>query len=63
MAWSTSVTTSPNSIRIVWLLILLALVIERLYRRRYLHRCEHGIRTASGSTGVEPLAGSVPHNG
>jgi len=28
------------------LLILLALVIERLYRLRYLHRGEHGIRSA-----------------
>jgi len=36
----------PNSILIVWLLILLALVIERLYRLRYLHRGEHGIRSA-----------------
>ena len=36
----------PNSVLIVWLLILLALVIERLYRRRYLHRGEHGIRSA-----------------
>lgn len=36
----------PNSILIVWLLILLALVIERLYRQRYLHRGDHGIRSA-----------------
>ena len=36
----------PNSILIVWLLILLALVIERLYRLRYLHRGQHGIRSA-----------------
>jgi hypothetical protein len=36
----------PNSILIVWLLILLALVIERLHRQRYLHRGEHGIRSA-----------------
>jgi hypothetical protein len=36
----------PNSILIVWLLILLALVIERLYRLRYLHRGEHGVRSA-----------------
>jgi hypothetical protein len=34
-----------NSALIVWLLILLALVIERLYRIRYLHRGEHGIRS------------------
>jgi hypothetical protein len=37
----------PNSILIVWLLILLALVIERLYRLRYLHRGEHRIRSAA----------------
>jgi len=36
----------PNSILMVWLLILLAMVIERLYRMRYLHRGEHGIRSA-----------------
>jgi hypothetical protein len=36
----------PNSILIVWLLILLALVIERLYRLRYLHRGDHSIRSA-----------------
>jgi hypothetical protein len=35
-----------NSMLIVWLLILLALVIERLYRLRYLHRGDHGIRSA-----------------
>ena len=35
-----------NSILIVWLLIALALVIERLYRQRYLHRGEHGVRSA-----------------
>lgn len=36
----------PNSMLIVWLLILLALVIERLYRLRFLHRGEHGVRSA-----------------
>jgi len=36
----------PNSILIVWLLIALALVIERLYRLRYLRRSNHGIRAA-----------------
>ena len=36
----------PNSILIVWLLIALAMVIERLYRLRYLHRGEHGVRSA-----------------
>ena len=34
-----------NSILIVWLLIVLALVIERLYRSRYLHRGDHDIRS------------------
>ena len=38
---------NPNSILIVWLLIVLAMVIERLYRMRYLHRGEHGIRSAA----------------
>jgi hypothetical protein len=36
----------PNSILVVWLLILLAMVIERLYRLRYLHRGDHGVRSA-----------------
>jgi hypothetical protein len=36
----------PNSILIVWLLTVLAMVIERLYRQRYLHRGDHGIRSA-----------------
>ena len=36
----------PNSMLIVWLLIALAMVIERLYRLRYLHRGDHGIRSA-----------------
>lgn len=35
-----------NSILIVWLLIILAMAIERLYRLRYLHRGEHGLRSA-----------------
>ena len=36
----------PNSILIVWLLIALAMIIERLYRLRYLHRGDHGFRSA-----------------
>ncbi len=36
----------PNSIVMVWLLLLLALVIERLYRIRYLHRGTHPVRSA-----------------
>ena len=35
-----------NSILVVWLLLLLALVIERLYRIRYLHRGTHRILSA-----------------
>ena len=37
----------PNSILVVWLLLLLALVIERLYRIRYLHRGTHPIPSAN----------------
>jgi hypothetical protein len=36
----------PDSMLVHWLLILLAVVIERLYRLRYLHRGEHGVRSA-----------------
>ena len=36
----------PNSLLRNWWLILLALVIERLYRLRYLHRGQHGVRSA-----------------
>jgi len=36
----------PISIPIVWLSILLALVIERLFRLRYLRRGDHGVRSA-----------------
>jgi len=35
-----------NSIVVNWLLLLLALTIERLYRLRYLHRGGHAVRTA-----------------
>lgn len=37
----------PNSLLTVWLLIVLAMLIERLYRMRYLHRGEHDIRSAA----------------
>jgi len=43
MAWNTFATMSRT---VCWLLILLALVIERLYRLRYLHRGDHSIRSA-----------------
>ena len=36
----------PNGILVVWLSILLALVIERLYRLRDLRRGGHGVRSA-----------------
>jgi hypothetical protein len=36
----------PNSILLVWLFLLLALVIERLYRIRYLHRGTHPVLAA-----------------
>lgn len=36
----------PNSILVVWLLLLMALVIERLYRIRYLHRGIHPVLSA-----------------
>jgi hypothetical protein len=35
-----------NSVLISWLLSLLAMVIERLYRLRYLHRGNHPVRSA-----------------
>ena len=35
-----------NSVLISWLLSLLAMVIERLYRLRYLHRGNHSVRSA-----------------
>ena len=36
----------PNSLVVVWLIICLALTIERLYRLRYLHRGNHPVLTA-----------------
>ena len=35
-----------HSLLIVWLLTCLALILERLYRLRYLHRGTHPVRTA-----------------
>ena len=52
----------PNSILIVWLLILLALVIERLYRLRYLHRGEHGVRSAMESVDLPLVDPGVPQS-
>jgi DDE family transposase len=36
----------PRSLLVVWLLTCLALIVERLYRLRYLHRGSHPVRTA-----------------
>jgi len=35
-----------NSVLVQWLILVLALIIERLYRLRYLHRGAHPVRTA-----------------
>ena len=35
-----------NSVLVQWLILVLALIIERLYRLRYLHRGTHPVRTA-----------------
>jgi len=35
-----------NSILMVWLLLMMALVVERLYRIRYLHRGTQQLRSA-----------------
>ena len=37
----------PNSMLMVWLLLLMTLVVERLYRIRYLHRGTHPILAAA----------------
>jgi hypothetical protein len=47
-------------ILIVWLLILLAMVIERLYRIRYLHRGEHGNSFRRGSAHFSLLDPGFP---
>jgi hypothetical protein len=55
----------PNSLLLVWLLICLALSLERLYRMRYLRRGVHPVRTAieflrllRPSLGASPFADS-----
>lgn len=35
-----------QSLQAIWLLVLLTILIERLYRLRYLHRGRHPVRTA-----------------
>jgi len=58
--WSASVTTHPNSILVGWLLLLMALVIERLYRIRYLHRGARRILSADQLCHVLWLSLSKP---
>jgi hypothetical protein len=50
----------PNSLLIWWLLILVALVIERLYRLRYLHRGNHTVRSAINLMGYLGLSLCCP---
>ena len=50
----------PNSLLISWLLTILALTIERLYRLRYLHRGTHPVRTAIDFVQVLLLSLSRP---
>lgn len=49
-----------NSLLIGWLIALLALTIERLYRLRYLHRGAHRLRTAAQLVLALWLSLSVP---
>jgi hypothetical protein len=52
----------PNSLLITWLLVILALTIERLYRLRYLHRGTHRPLTAIALVRLLRLSlTSVPH--
>ena len=46
----------PTSILIVWLLVLLALVIERLYRLRFLHRGDHEVAPILSAQHMDLLA-------
>ncbi len=50
----------PNSLLVVWLLICLALTVERLYRVRYLHRGTHPLRTAIALLLLLQLSLSAP---
>jgi hypothetical protein len=49
----------PNSLLLTWLLIALALTIERLYRLRYLPRGSHPVRLRSPSSAS--FASASPH--
>jgi len=51
-----------NSLLLCWLLTLLALVIGRLFRIRYLHRGSHPVG-ATGRVGPSALAVARPHPG
>jgi hypothetical protein len=51
----------PNSILLGWLITFLALMIERLYRLRYLHRGTHAVRSAAELCRLLRLSLSVPH--
>lgn len=46
MVWSTICHHEAHSLLVTWLLVALALTIERLYRLRYLHRGSHRPREA-----------------
>jgi Transposase DDE domain len=50
----------PHSLLIVWLLTCLALIVERLYRLRYLHRGQHPVRTAIALLRLLQLSLSAP---
>lgn len=50
----------PNSLLIQWLLVFLALTVDRLYRLRYLHRGNHPVRSAIELTRLLWLALSPP---
>ena len=50
----------PRSLLLVWLLICLALTLERLYRLRYLHRGTHPARTAIDLLRILLLTLSAP---
>jgi len=49
-----------HSLVLVWLLTCLALTLERLYRRRYLHRGLHPVRTAINLLRLLVLGLSIP---
>ncbi|MBK8101161.1 MAG: hypothetical protein IPK26_29115 [Planctomycetes bacterium] len=45
-----------NSVVVGWLLMALGIVIERLYRNRYLHRGTHPVRSAADLVVILRLA-------